>query len=256
MIGVGVVALAAAVFGTVAALRFVDVLSDQAEITLEVTEQAVSAIEDTIALADATHPQIEAALATLVDGVADVGPALDNVVTLMGEASALTGEDLNASIGAIRDTMPGLIGSARLLTATLNALSFLGVEYDPDPTLEDSMIQIDESLATIESRLAEASGLIDETAAGIAGFTGTFDAAARDLSALQVSFTEVGVLLDGYAETAAEASTAIAEARSGLAHQTHQLRFLILLIAIAVVLAQFTPIYLGWRLLGNSNTPS
>ena len=254
MIGVGVVALVAAAIGAAASLRFVSVLSDQAETTLEVTEQAVTAIEETIALADATHPQVEAALATLVEGVADVGPALDNVVTLMNEAAGLTGEDLNASIGAIRETMPGLIASARLLSATLNALSFLGVEYDPEPTLEESMTQIDESLATMEARLGEASGLIEETAASIAGFTGTFDAATRDLAALQTSFTEVGILLDDYAATAADASAAIAEARSGLDQQTHQLRFLILLIAIAVVLAQFTPLYLGWRLVAGTTT--
>ena len=254
MITVGVVAVIVATAGTVAALRFIDVLGDQAETTLTVTGQAVSSIEDTIALADETLPIVESSLATVTAAVGDVGPAIDDIVAVMEEASALAGEDLVMSVEAIRETMPGLIRTARLLTNTLNALSFVGVEFDPEPTLEQSMTDIDAALASMSPRLVEMATLIDEAAISVSGFSTAFDDVATDLEALQASLAAAGVLLDGYAETAADASALVEETKANLSDQTAQLQLLVVLIGIAAALSQIGPVYLGWRLVADAGS--
>lgn len=254
MMSVGAVAVVAAVAGMVAALRFIDVLTDQADATLGVTEQAVAAVADTIGLAQDTLPVVAGSLETVTMGVADASGALDDISALLDEAAGLTGEDIPQSIGAIRDTMPGLIRSSELITRTLNALSFLGIEFDPEPTLADSVRGIDAGLTSMSTRLAEGSTLIGEVAGDVVGFGETADAIATDLVSLESTLNEATVLLDTYAATADDAAELVATTRSGLEDQSSQLRVLVILIGIALAAGQLAPIYLGWRLVDDART--
>ncbi len=149
----GVVALVGSIVGLVLGLLMVNNLSDYLTQSVAVSESALGAVEETLNVLESVSVEVDEGIGA---AAASIAAASDAVLTASGElddvADFLDGE-LQASIETLLDTMPAAIQTAGVIDGTLNALSFLGVDYDPEQPFDASLMAAQDALEAIPPQL-------------------------------------------------------------------------------------------------------
>lgn len=149
------------------------------------------------------------ALSQTGDAAGDLGLALDVAADALGEAKLVLADgagevagmsgaaadlvevvtvQVPAALDSVGRALPALEDSARVLDRTMRALSVVGVDYDAEVPLDQSIDRIRRDLAVIPGTLREQAGPMVETMSGLS-------ATASDLLVLadQVAETETAV---------------------------------------------------------------
>lgn len=255
MVVTALVALVASVGGGVAGVILVDELDDTLGRSLDLTVDALAAVDDSLAVAADT-------LALVDDGLSDTQQASEDVVTALRtgadllEATAdLTEDELAPGITAVEESLPNVVTVASAVDAALSGLSRLplGIAYDPAEGLDDSLRQLETSLAGTGAELAGQSQLIREAAAELTDVAAGTEAIATDLVQLDGGIADARVLVDDYAVTADETRTLLTATRADLDVRAAVAVGMVGLLALAVALAQLPTLYIGRQLLRNAD---
>ncbi len=162
---------------------------------LESVEGARDGAADLDVLVDGLLVTLETSAETLASVASAVGDGSAELARIAGigrDLGQVVTGDVPAALDGVRGALPALEDSARVLDRTMRALSFVGVDYDADQPLDQSIAEIDVLLADIPSTLREQAGKFDETISGItalaidaqavSGQVGTVGAGLRDLA--------------------------------------------------------------------------
>lgn len=142
---------------------------------------------------------------------------VDELVTEIGDqASGDIADSLESTVAA----MPGLIRTGTLIDRTLRALTFVGVDYDPDVPLDEALESLRDSLSPLPEEIRDQAGLlraagedlreIGQDAGGLAASLleiridlleaeRVVTAAAADIDEVEVSLSQMSEDLDTYA---------------------------------------------------------
>ncbi len=164
---------------------------------LESVAQARSGAADLDVLVDGLLVTLESSATTLASVEAAVGDGSAELARIAGigrELGRVVTRDVPAALDGVSGALPALEDSARVLDRTMRALSFLGVDYDADQPLDQSIAEIDTLLSDIPSTLRDQAGRFDETITGIT-------ALATDALAVSNQIGTVGTALDDLATT-------------------------------------------------------
>lgn len=147
-------------------------------------------------LLDAIEVTLDEVRATLgdVSGITDqVADSTSEAAAVIDEIATLTTGQIPDSLTALQETMPALIDTANVIDNTMSALSFLGVDYDPDEPLDEALREVEAQLdglpETISDQGARIGALVDDirqtgTETGlISGRLETIDAGLGDAAA-------------------------------------------------------------------------
>jgi hypothetical protein len=229
LVAVGVVAIVASVIGLVLGLLMVGNLSDYLEESVGVTESALGAVEETLGLVESVATEVEGAVGSAAESIGSVAEA---AATSSGDLETVAGfldGDLRDSIQALLDTMPAAVQTAEVIDRTLSALSFLGVDYDPDQPF-------DESLRAVEAALEGIPAQLDTQAEAIRGLVPVSEQFAEDAAATARSFETLSAelassqqVIDSYRATLEQAQAVVERTRSSLSTSTWLLRVIIVL---------------------------
>ena len=125
--------------------------------------------------------------------------------------------------------MPAAVQTAEVIDRTLSALSFLGVDYDPDQPF-------DESLRAVEAALEGIPAQLDTQAEAIRGLVPVSEQFAEDAAATARSFETLSAelassqqVIDSYRATLEQAQAVVERTRSSLSTSTWLLRVIIVL---------------------------
>ena len=194
---------------------------------LEISTEAVAAGAATIEVVDDSL----AIVGDLVRSARVIGDeteqALLNIASVTGSVVDLLDEDLPAQIDSVAFAMDSLIETASAMDSVLTALSFVGVDYDPDVPLDEALIGVEQSLLELKPVLAaEASRLENaETATtDLALAVGEFD---FTLAQLELEVEQTGQITFRYQELADKTKAVIGDATVDLAAQRVLLTVLI-----------------------------
>lgn len=132
-------------------------------------------------------------LASVEVAVGDGAVELARIASIGREVGAVVTGDVPAALDGVRGALPALEDSARVLDRTMRALRFVGVNYDADKPLDESIAEIDRLLGDIPSTLRAQADRLDETIDGVgnlstealavSGQVGKVGGALDDLSA-------------------------------------------------------------------------
>ena len=127
--------------------------------TAEPSDDLLDAIEVTLTEVRGTLEDV----AGITDQVAD---STTEAAAVIDEIAILTTGQIPDSLTALQETMPALIDTANVIDNTMSALSFLGVDYDPDEPLDEALREVEARLdglpETISDQGARIGDLVDE----------------------------------------------------------------------------------------------
>jgi hypothetical protein len=212
--------------------------------TLDALQASIAVAEDTVVLVESGLEQAEVTTQALV------GTVEEGAEVLQGTAD-LTEDRIAGSLEAVDDALPSLIQVAAVIDRTLSALSSVpfGPAYSPDEPFDESIREIQRSLAGIPEDLRDQAVLIRAAGDNLSEVAVGTDAIADDLRAIRTGMVGAVDILGSYTDTATGATELIADTREGLASQVRLVRWLITLLGLTIAAGMMVPLAIGWSLL-------
>lgn len=223
--------------------------------SLELASDVLDSVGGTVISVDAVLDDVSDGLRTTQQSMGDASVTLTQLWALTSNLADLIGEDVPDSLDSVRASLAPIQATAGLLDGTLTALSFLGVDYDPEVPLGEAIDDLDTRLAEIPQRLRDQAPLIDSAAESLSGFGGDTLTIAQDLSDLRTRLSEASFTVGSYRQTVAEAEALLADVESAVGLRLTVLRVSIVVLGLGLATTQTVPIAFGWWLLQRDPEP-
>jgi hypothetical protein len=254
MMASAIVALVASVLGGIAGLVLVRELGQSLGTSLGLTVDALTAVDDSLEVAADTLALVDDGLVNTQDTSQEVVTALSTGADLLTSTADLTSDELAPSITAVEEALPGLVSVASAVDTALSAISRLpiGISYDPDAGLDDSLRAIEINLSGTGAELVEQSTLIRDAGRQLDAVSRGTALIADDLNELDAGIASARTLVADYAVTADQTRILIEDTRGQLATRSTVASVMVVLLALAVALGQLAPLWIGRKLVRNA----
>ncbi|HUP14605.1 MAG TPA: hypothetical protein VM848_00905 [Acidimicrobiia bacterium] len=233
----GVAGLVGAVAITLVAWILIDDLFDRFGISLDVTGEALVSVGTTLDVADEALGTLISSLHTAAVAAGHASASSQTVGAAVSETVIIVGEDLPASIDAIRDAMPALIEASNVIDNTLSALAFIGVPYNPEVPLDEAFAELDLQLAPLPGSLRDNAEIISNLIPEADGFHQETVILIDQIEMIRLSVVEARSVIDDYRSQTVRLDAVVRETSEGLDQGAYLSRLLVVLGGALAVIA-------------------
>lgn len=241
----GVVGVIAAIMVGVVGWILAGRVSDALNTTVRPMASMVTDIADTIEASRVLVDRTTAALGSIEDATRSTARTLESVNGIIEDTASLGGREVADSLESAVDTLPGLVDTARVVDRTMRTLSLLGVDYDPEKPLDESLSDLEESLRPVPAQLRAQVGLLGDVQTELGAITDDSDELAGVLLRARTDMADVGRVLDSASENASQAADGVSGIESELDDFAVLARLLSVLAGVALVAAASAPLMIG-----------
>lgn len=220
-------------------------LSTSISSTIEPVADIVVDLTDTI---DASLLMVERtteAIDSIEQATRSSSRALTDVAEVIDEVSALAGGQVADSLDSAVATLPALVDTGRVIDRTMTALSFVGVDYDPQVPLDEALEDLESSLAPIPDQLrtqVEMMGTVSDDLEQIAGEAGSL---AAVLLQTRIDMLEVQRVLQSASVNASTAAEQVEAIEGDISTYSTLARAALIAATLALVAAALAPLIIG-----------
>jgi hypothetical protein len=218
---------------------------DAVTVSVDSARHALTAVEDTTRVVDDTFDAVADSLRSVQVTMSDTSLTLTQASAVTRNLGSVVTVDVPESIDAVRAALPGLIRTAGVVDSTMRALSFFGVDYDPE-------VSLDESIATIDAQLAEIPIVLraqQDTLNSVAGDLRTFSSAtleiADDLATIRLQLAEASDVLGSYETLVAEGTVVLDDLEDRVGSSISVLRLVVLFVGLGLIVTQVATVVAG-----------
>lgn len=228
----GATALVTSVMALVLGLVMVESGARDFRATVAVSNGAVEAVVETVDLISESTAQIQEGIDAAASGVQEVSATAVVGAASIEDVATFLETDLRDNITAIREAMPAAIQAAGAIDGTLRALSFIGVDYGPEESFDDSLRAVDTALASLPDDLETQAESMRDLVPVAANLAGEADRLAIALTQLAADLEGIEDVANSYDTTLTEAIATIESAETTLDRNIWLLRFTLLALAL------------------------
>lgn len=226
-----VTALVAAVFFAFGIGPWFQTLSN----SFDVTAEGLRAVDSTLEVVDESLVVVTDTLAG-VDGVfGATASALEEVGGVVLSSGTLLQTEIPRQLDAIESAMDGLIDTANVVDGVLGALSFVGVDYNPEVPLDQALEDVSVQLGELRGSLSGYSGNLFSLTVSLNRLDEEVTIVADSMAGLQGQVDATRELIAGYRVTAGDAEVVIADASARLSAQVWLVRVIGVLLLLLLV---------------------
>lgn len=235
--------------GAVAGWQLMGQIDDTLDDSLEITEETLFTLEETIVLADALLDSVDDALVATEGSLLAVVDSTDEAVAVVESVDELVGE-VTPGLGRIEATLRDLSGIGSTIDTVLEQLDDIpfGPDYDPSLPLGEQFELLADDLAPIAESLADTSAPLSGLADASGDLESELTALAQAVGQVNVELRSSGDLLDAYLLTAQRAQSVAADADADLGAEMTRARVFLVLVAVLIAAGQFVPWWIGTEL--------
>jgi uncharacterized protein YoxC len=267
MIAIGLSGIVFSIGGVIVGRQLVDAVGQSVDANLALTLNSLDTVHETLLLTKNTVSDLDSTMTTVEETAAHVATALKETEPLVDQSRIVVTEDVPDSIEAIQQAMPALTDVAGAVDSTLRTLSAvqlnrsilgiplnfdLGIDYNPDTTFDESLMQIADSLEGVPENLRSLDGYLEITGRNLQAIASDLDRISGDVNTIGSTIGEVEPLIDDYLVIVTELSDSTRQTRTLLARQLSNMSVVVTALFVWFALAQIAPLYLGYELLSGS----
>lgn len=215
------------VVGVAIGLVMTQTLSRDVRASISVSHSALDAIGQTIEAVDEVASSTAASLDSTSASVSSASSTLDGAVTALEGMADFLDEDLPVTLDSIQMSMPAAIQTANAVDGTLRALSFVGVDYDPEEPFGESLSRVNTALSSLPDEMrtqSETLRLLIPSAEQLSADTDSLSTSLDDVKEALSGFTS---LTETYEITISDAETTIVETTDSVDTSIWMIRALI-----------------------------
>ena len=241
--------IVASIGGAIAGLFLIHEFNNSLGRTLDLTAQGLTAVDDSLAVAADAMALVDDGMRNVADTSEEVVAALDDGAQLLDATADVASDELAPSLTAVEGSLPQMVAAAGVVDTALSTLARLpiGVQYDPDEPLDESLREVQTSLAGTGEELVQLSALVRDTSGQLEVIRDGAEGIAGDLAALEAGVADAQVLIADYAATTEEASDLLQTTRDDLTLRTTVASALVVALAASVALGQVALLWVGRR---------
>jgi hypothetical protein len=170
---------------------------------------------------------------------------LESVSQVIDETGTVIGGDLADALESAVDTLPGLADTGRVIDRTMRALSFVGVDYDPELPLDESLNDLEASLAPVPEQLRSQVELLQSVEDDIAGISSEAGALAALLLETRIDMMEAERILASASDNAVAAVDTIRSIEADLDTYDMLSKVVVVAVTVALLAAASAPLLIG-----------
>lgn len=220
--------------------------------SLEIADGLLESVSGTVNSVEDALVAVSGGLRTTQQSAADASITLTQLSALTSNIGELVSEDVPDSLDSVRASLAPIQATAGLIDGTLRALSFFGVDYDPETPLDEAIDDLDQRLADIPADLRRQGPLIESAADSLSSFGSDTLVIADDLSDLRRELTATASTVAGYQTTISDVALLLDDVETNLTGPLGALKWVMAIIALGLAVTQTVPITFGLWLLQES----
>jgi hypothetical protein len=246
----GAVTVVVALTGAVVGWILIGSVGQTVTDTVGVTKRVLVGVSDTTRVVDEVFSDVAVSLRGVQTTLADSSLTLTRASAVTRSLGSVITEQVPDSVDAVRDSLPALIGTAGVIDSAMRGLSFFGVNYNVEVPLDESLEEIDRSLAEIPVLLRAQQDNLAGVAADLGDFSSDALTIGDDVGSIRVRLAEAATVLAGYDSIVSDSTDLLEELETTARNFVAVLRFVVVALALGVAVTQTAPITFGLAILG------
>lgn len=253
-LGGALTAIVGSAIGVIVGWALIGSISTSVGETVEVTRRVLTSVGETTDVVDGVFDDVADSLRGVQTTLGETSLTLTRASVVTSNLVEVITEDVPASVDSVRDALPALIDTARVIDRTMSGLAFFGVDYDPAVPLDESLIEIDARLAEIPELLSAQQETLEGVAGDLGGFASSTVEIAEDLGAIRVRLSEASAVLAEYGSISEESTVLLDDLERTVKEGSGWLRVALVLVGIGFAVAQTLPLLIGLQVLRRSES--
>lgn len=241
----GCVGAAASLVVGIAGWFLVERATETLGATMDPLSGVVSNVSDTIDASLIMLDQITVAIDSIEGATRSTARTLDSVGQVLDDTSELVGGPIAGGLDSAVGTLPALIDTGRVIDRTMRALSLVGVDYDPEAPLDESLAKLEDSLQPLPEQLRDQVELLADVRGGLDQIAADAGTLAGVLLETRIDLIEVRRVLESTSENVEAAATSIGEIRTDIRTYDTLAKFVVIAISLALLASAAAPIGVG-----------
>lgn len=256
LVVVGVIGLGATLVAGIVGWVLVDRARETLTVSIVPVTRVMGSISETIEASQVIVERTTETIESIENATRSTVRTLRSVSDVLGETAALAEGEVVDSLESAVDALPGLISTSRVIDRTMRALSFVGVDYDPEVPLDVTLTELQTSLAPLPGQvrrqvelLQTVEGELDEIADDARRLTAVLFEARLDM-------IDTERVLASAARNAASAVESVEAIDTEVDRLGRLGRLLVSAATLALLAAASTPLVVGLYLQRSSGQPT
>lgn len=241
----GIIAMITSVIALGMGLVMVETGARDLRSTVNVSNNAVAAILDTVDVVSEATVEIQEGIDAAASGVAGVSATAVVGATNLEDVATFLETDLPDNLEGIRGAMPAAIQAAGAIDGTLRALSFVGVDYNPATPFDESLKTVEAALSQLPEDLRDQASSLRDLVPVAAGLAGEADRLSLSLILLGEDLDGIQEITGAYTATLTEARSTIENTEANLTRNLWLLRITLIALALGGAAVGFGLIAVG-----------
>ncbi len=269
MLLTGIFGLGLAVAGIVFGRQAIDQIGVGVDSALTLALDSLTTVYDTFALTKTAVDQASASIATVETTTAGLSQTIGDTEPLVTQLSVVTASKVPDSVDAIQVSLNASAELARQVDNTLRTLSDfqieqsfplplgqsidlnfdLGINYDPQTALDESLVGIADSLDGVSSELRNLEPIFAVNAGNLGMMSDNVQLIAEDIAAINDVVADINPLLDQYVNTVVQIEDSIKQVQTNMASYLQIAKNVLTALMIWLAILHLAPLFMGWELI-------
>jgi methyl-accepting chemotaxis protein len=202
---------------------------------------------EAVDLIDGVLDDTAQALSSMEETLQSGQQGMEDAAALTSSLGSLVTAEVPEALDGVLASMPALVDTARVIDRTMRALSFVGVDYNPEVPLDQSLAGIEETLQPLPEQLRAQKAALDGLASSMSDLAGNLGELSMQVSDLSDGLSDASALIDEYRTSVDDVSEVVESARSSLATQLQWARILLVLLCLTAAISLTAPALWGWQ---------
>ncbi len=249
---VSIIGLVLSLFGLIFVARTGWKITKDVQETLGVTADALETTSQSLALAEDVFGEAAASIGAAEDMTHNVQQTLADTNTLIDSLDGVFGSELPAIITSTQQSLEAAEQSAAVVDGMLTALSYvplLGVDYDPEVPLAESIASIDQSLDTLPQSLTGISGDLNAAQANLQSVDTNLDDLSTSLADIQGTLTEAQSVMVDYRGLVDDLAQRVRDMQTRAPRWVRTGTIGMVFVLVWMVFSQVGLLFQGWEML-------
>jgi ABC-type transporter Mla subunit MlaD len=268
---IGLSGLALSVVGVIIGRQVIEEVGTGVDQALILTNDTLDTVGQTLLVTKDVMSKIDGGIETAGSTAINLSKTLSETRPMLGQIAQVISEDVPEGIESMQTALPDVAEAAGAIDDALRVLdsfqverqifgvpiSFdLGVDYNPENPLDETVLQLGESLEGLPNNLRNLQLHIDVANDNLATIGQNVESIAADLTLISESTGEIEPLIDEYIRIVTETGDLVRQARSSIGDQLELAELILTLLFVWIGLNQAIPLYLSWNMLTTRSKPS
>ena len=265
----GLIGLALAFAGIYFGRQAVDQIGVGLNNTLVLTLDTLSTVKDTFALTKTAVDQAAVSIKTVETTTAGLSQTIGDTQPLVNQISQVASVEIPNSVDAIQVSLVSSAELARQVDNTLRSLSDfqlaqsiplplgqsidlnfdLGINYDPQTALDESLVGIADSLDGVSTQLGNLGPIFEVNSGNLGMMSDNVQLIAEDIAAINDVVADINPLLDQYVDTVVQVEDGIKQVQSNLTSYLQIIKNVLTALMIWLAILHLGPLFMGWELI-------